>query len=66
MSVLELPRYLLLVLQGAYISKLGYSLHILGGIFFFAAFSIVCRQVHKDLQEFITSILHVFIYIFTY
>mmetsp|Transcript_33248 Transcript_33248/g.48108 ORF Transcript_33248/g.48108 Transcript_33248/m.48108 type:complete len:482 (-) Transcript_33248:92-1537(-) len=44
MSLFELPRYLFLAIQGSYTSRTAYCCHIVGGIFFFVAFSILCRQ----------------------
>lgn len=50
MSTLEFPRYVCLAVQENYSSKVAYSFHILAGIFFFIAFSIVCRQWSGLLQ----------------
>ncbi len=50
MGILELPRYLAMAIQGSYVSQAAYCFHILSGIFFFIAFSIVCRQWSGLLQ----------------
>jgi hypothetical protein len=50
MAVLELPRFVVLIVERAYTSRAAYCFHILAGIFFFLAFSIVCRQWSGLLQ----------------
>jgi hypothetical protein len=50
MSLLELPRYFALAVDESYTSKTTYCFHIFAGIFFFLAFSIVCRQWSGLLQ----------------
>lgn len=50
MACLELPRFIVMAVQGAYSSEVAYSFHIVAGVFFFAAFSIVCRQWSGLLQ----------------
>lgn len=50
MAVLELPRFLALLITQDYTSRTAYAFHILAGIFFFLAFSIVCRQWSGLLQ----------------
>eukprot|EP01038_Epipyxis_sp_PR26KG_P014907 gene14907-20051_t len=50
MALLELPRYLIMVIEQQYTSRIGYGFHIVSGVFFFAAFSIVCRQWSGLLQ----------------
>ena len=50
MACLELPRFIVMAVQGAYSSEVAYSFHIAAGVFFFAAFSIVCRQWSGLLQ----------------
>lgn len=44
MSLFELPRYFSLAITREYESKIGYCFHIIAGVFFFIAFSIVCLQ----------------------
>jgi hypothetical protein len=50
MSVLELPRFFSLAVDRSYSSKTTYCFHLVAGIFFFLAFSIVCRQWSGLLQ----------------
>lgn len=50
MALLEIPRFLLMCINADYNSKPAYCFHILAGIFFFIAFSIVCRQWSGLLQ----------------
>jgi hypothetical protein len=50
MALLELPRFLTMVIMADYKSEGAYCCHILAGIFFFAAFSLVCRQWSGLLQ----------------
>lgn len=50
LSVFEFPRYFALLIEGKYSSRTAYCFHILAGIFFFIAFSIVCRQWSGLLQ----------------
>lgn len=50
MAVLELPRFFSLAVEKSYTSKTTYCFHIIAGIFFFLAFSIVCRQWSGLLQ----------------
>lgn len=44
MCLLEVPRYLELAIEGEYDSRVCYAFHILAGILFFAAFSVVAYQ----------------------
>lgn len=50
MALLELPRYFDMAVDGTYNSRVCYSFHIVAGVFFFLAFSIVCRQWSGLLQ----------------
>lgn len=50
MAVLELPRFFALAITQDYTSRTAYSFHIAAGVFFFLAFSIVCRQWSGLLQ----------------
>jgi len=50
MSLLELPRFISLAVNQSYTSKITYSIHTIAGIFFFLAYSIVCRQWSGLLQ----------------
>mmetsp|Transcript_16593 Transcript_16593/g.28088 ORF Transcript_16593/g.28088 Transcript_16593/m.28088 type:complete len:646 (-) Transcript_16593:1855-3792(-) len=50
MALLELPRYFVMAVQRSYTSTVAYCFHLLAGIFFFVAFSIVCRQWSGLLQ----------------
>lgn len=50
MSVMEMPRYFNLALYDSYTSQSAYCCHIIAGIFFFAAFSILCHQWCTLLQ----------------
>ena len=50
MSLMEMPRYYALAVTGNYDSQGAYSCHILAGVFFFAAFSMLCKQWCEILQ----------------
>lgn len=50
MALFEIPRFLMMAINADYNSKPAYCFHILAGIFFFIAFSIVCRQWSGLLQ----------------
>lgn len=50
MAFCELPRFLLLAVERAYTSRVCYSFHVVAGVFFFLAFSIVCKQWYGLLQ----------------
>lgn len=50
LAILELPRFVVMCIQRSYTSRVAYSFHLLAGIFFFVAFSIVCRQWSGLLQ----------------
>ena len=50
MSLMEMPRYYALAVTGSYDSQGAYSCHIIAGVFFFAAFSMLCKQWCEILQ----------------
>ena len=50
MSLMEMPRYYTLAVTGNYDSQGAYSCHIIAGVFFFAAFSMLCKQWCEILQ----------------
>eukprot|EP01035_Chromulina_nebulosa_P036067 gene36067-48536_t len=50
MSFMEMPRYYALAVTGSYDSQGAYTCHIIAGVFFFAAFSMLCRQWCEILQ----------------
>mmetsp|Transcript_28039 Transcript_28039/g.39924 ORF Transcript_28039/g.39924 Transcript_28039/m.39924 type:complete len:411 (-) Transcript_28039:112-1344(-) len=50
MSIMEMPRYFNLAIDDSYTSQSAYCCHIISGIFFFAAFSILCHQWCTLLQ----------------
>ena len=43
MSICELPRYFIFLIRKEFISRISYSFHILGGIFFFISLCNVCN-----------------------
>ena len=50
MALFEIPRFMAMAVEGDYNSEVAYCFHILAGTFFFAAFSLVCRQWSGLLQ----------------
>lgn len=56
-SILDLPRYVALIIQRAYINQTTYALHLLAGIFFFFSLSFACYLLHDavDISKSISS-----------
>ena len=49
-ALLELPRYIALIIQEAYKNKLCYIMHMWGSVFFFLVFSFACFLLHDAID----------------
>lgn len=50
LSVFELPRYIILITQREFVSRIAYSFHILAGVFYFFCLAMVCFLWHDVLE----------------
>lgn len=60
MSILEIPRYVALVVDRAYTCQTTYMFHLIGSVFFFLSFSFVCYLLHDavDMSHATTPLLN--------
>ena len=49
-SVFDLPRYVALIIQKAYINQITYSFHMIAGIFYFISLSFACYLLHDAVD----------------